>query len=120
MKGWLILGLLIGGAYYLYNNTDFFDEQKAEAQTQYNQLQSKVKSMTGTQVIKSNDWIGGIKNQFKDRMSKSEFEELELIISGRETISDFKDNFCEDSVPTHPVFSRENTRLLCDTLPDET
>ncbi|MGI2261359.1 hypothetical protein [Shewanella sp. GXUN23E] len=118
MKGWLILGILAGGIYYLYNNTDIFNEQKTEAQTQYQAFENKVKNMTSTQITRVDNQLGDIRANFRKRMNKAEQAELELITSSRETISDFKDNFCTESVPSHPVFSRENTRALCDLLPD--
>lgn len=116
MKPWLIFGLLIGTLYYLYNNTDIFDGQKAEAQNQYEQLQDKVKSMTSIQVASSVVLPADIRNNFQRRMTNEELAELELILSSWETISDFKDNFCADAIPSHPIFSRENTRGLCDMI----
>ncbi|MCF1432148.1 MAG: hypothetical protein LPH21_01855 [Shewanella sp.] len=118
MKGWLMLGLIAAGIYYLYNNTSILDEQKTEGQKQFQAMEQKVKTIASTQITRVDNQLDDIRANFRKRMNEAELAELELITSSRKTISDFKDNFCTASVPVHPVFSTENTRALCDLLPD--
>ncbi|QSX30072.1 hypothetical protein JYB88_18180 [Shewanella cyperi] len=116
MKGWIILALVAGGLYYLYTETDKLDEPIAQTEEILKKIERKLDAMTGTRIIRVDRNVAQLKSELASRFTPSELSEFNSVLSNRDTLEDFKEEYCGSSNATHPIFSNDNLLYLCDHL----
>ncbi|BDM66180.1 hypothetical protein NFHSH190041_36320 [Shewanella sp. NFH-SH190041] len=116
MRQLITLGLLLAAGYYLYLETDLLTASSDKAAQLQTEIRQTVAAFTGTDIIRTHTKPMPDKHRFTVRMSKPEQTELDIIFTSPETLNNFVDTICQSANPTHPVFSRDNTRYLCDQL----
>ncbi|GIU48941.1 hypothetical protein TUM4438_31450 [Shewanella sairae] len=116
MKGWIILAIIGGILYYLYTETDTLDEPIAEVEGIFQQAENKLDSMTGTQIQRVDHTLDILKSDIADRLSATENQALQAISQSKQTLSEFKQDFCGSHAQKHSVFSKENQTYICDQL----
>ncbi len=116
MKGWILIAIVAGIIYYLATETNKLDKPIADADKLLTDVERKLDSMTGTQIIKADNKIKQIKAQIADRLSSHELDEFNRIFKSANDIEDFKSDFCSSANAKHNVFSRDNLAYICDSL----
>ena len=116
MKGWIILAILAGVLYYLVTQTDKLDEPIAQTEALVKKIERKLDAMTSTQIIRLDQKKARLKADIAERLSASELQELDNILTTPDTLMDFKDEYCRGNVISHPVFNKDNLLFICDNL----
>ncbi|QSX33647.1 hypothetical protein JYB87_18390 [Shewanella avicenniae] len=116
MKGWILIAIAAGVIYYLATRTDKLDEPIAQTEAMLNKIERKLDAMTGTQIIRIDKKKAQLKASIGERLSGTELTELDSILSSADSFSEFKDEYCQANVSSHPVFSRDNLQFICDNL----
>lgn len=116
MRGWIILAALAGGLYYLYTETDKLDEPIAETQAVLKKIERKLDSLTGTQIIRVDGRLQKLKAEMGERLSSAELSEFDAVLTDKNSVIDFKTEYCGSANATHPVFDKENLQFICDNL----
>lgn len=116
MRGWIIIAALAGGLYYLYTETDKLDEPIAETQAVLKKIERKLDSLTGTQIIRVDGRLQKLKSEIGERLSAAELDEFDAVLTDKNSVLDFKAEYCSGNKNSHPVFDRENLQFICDNL----
>ncbi|KFZ36125.1 hypothetical protein HR45_17815 [Shewanella mangrovi] len=116
MKGWLLIAVVVGVIYYLATRTDKLDEPIAHTEAMLNKIERKLDAMTGTQIIRIDKKKAQLRASIGERLSDAELQELDKVLSSPDSFHDFKDEYCQANVLSHPVFSRDNLEFICDNL----
>ncbi|WP_372870759.1 hypothetical protein [Shewanella sp.] len=116
MRGWIILAVIAGGLYYLYTETDKLDEPIAETQAVLKKIERKLDSLTGTKIIRVDGQLQNLKAEIGKRLSSAELSEFDTVLTDKNSLSDFKAQYCGSASATHPVFGKENLQFICDNL----
>lgn len=116
MKGWILIAIVAGGVYYLATRTDKLDEPIAQTEVILKKIERKLDAMTGTQIIRIDKKKAHLLTSIGDRLSNAELGELDKVLSTPDGFSEFKDQYCQGNVVSHPVFSRDNLQFICDNL----
>ncbi|WOT05221.1 hypothetical protein [Shewanella youngdeokensis] len=116
MKGWVLLVLIAGGIYYLYTETDTLDDPYADMQAIYEESQTKLQGMTGTQLKHIDDKVDIITTDIAERLSSTEQKALGLITQSQDKLEEYKEQFCGGGAEQHHSFSKENQMFICDHL----
>jgi hypothetical protein len=115
MRGWILLALIAAGIYYTATETTKLDAPIAKVLSIFNKAEHKLDSMTGTQIIRVQKNANQVRIQIAERLSSRELTSFNQIISSQSNIEDFKDEYCTADA-SHPVFSKDNLRYMCDKL----
>lgn len=116
MKGWFLIALVIGVIYYLVTETDKLDQPIAQTDKLLLNIEQKIKSMTGTTLIRVDKSTQNIKQDISERMSDAELSALDSILESKETLLEFKASYCSGSDKTHAQFSKDNLYFICDKI----
>ena len=116
MKGWILIALVAGGVYYLATKTDKLDEPIAQTEVMLKKIEHKLDAMTGTQIIRIDKKKSQLLASIGDRLSSAELSELDNVLSTPDDFTEFKTQYCDGNVLSHPVFSRDNLQFICDNL----
>ncbi|MCH1921645.1 hypothetical protein L9G15_19750 [Shewanella sp. A3A] len=116
MKGWILIAVAAAVLYYLATKTDKLDEPIAQTEAILKKIEHKLDVMTGTQLIRIDKKKSQLLASIGDRLSSVELHELDKLLSTPDGFNDFKQQYCQGNVISHPVFSRDNLQFICDNL----
>lgn len=117
MRGWIGLAIIGGIIYYFATETDKLDEPIEYVQSFFSAADKKLSSMTGTKIQRIDKQAPlQIKEKLYERLSTIEIRELDGTFTSNEAIADFKQEYCQGSKITHPVFSKDNLQFICDKI----
>ncbi|WP_417762902.1 hypothetical protein [Shewanella sp.] len=116
MKGWILIAIAAAALYYFATRTDKLDEPIAQTEAVLKKIERKLDAMTGTQIIRIDKKKSQLLANIDDRLSGVELHETDSILSTPDAFNDFKQQYCQGNVLSHPVFSRDNLQFICDNL----
>ncbi|MCE9680589.1 hypothetical protein LZP69_15665 [Shewanella sp. AS1] len=116
MKGWIILGLGIGLIYYLVTETNKLDEPIDKTSAILKKIERKLDSMTGTRIIKVDHPISHLKKEIADRLSRAELLALDGILETKESVAEFRDEYCSSPQRRFTELTKENQTFICDKI----
>ena len=108
------MAVLAAVIYYLATKTDKLDQPIAQTEALLNKIERKLDAMTGTQIIRIDQKRAKLRSSLAERLSDPELQELNRVLQTPDTFADFKDQYCQGNVVSHPVFSKDNLLFICD------
>lgn len=114
MKTGIIIGLLFLIIFYLVTQTKHLDPVFAKAKAYQESLVNKLKSISGTTIVKrSDDGSSHLLETLVSRLSKREKRSLSNLMSSEVKTQEFLVDYCFNTHNKHPVFTQENLQMLC-------
>ncbi|MCG9698167.1 hypothetical protein [Shewanella sp. Isolate11] len=116
MKGWIIVAAGVAVLYYFATQTDKLDEPIAQTDALLKKIERKLDSMTGTRIIRVEHDISHLKSEIADRLDRKELAALDGILETKESVLEFKDQYCGDDSKRFTALSKENQTFICDKI----